>query len=102
LQAQLQHLAAVSELPNVTIQILPLSRNHGLAVDSFSILRFGQATETMLHDVVSADHLRDELYVEGDTDTYLFRLAFDQLAEESLSPADSREFILATAVQAWS
>jgi transcriptional regulator with XRE-family HTH domain len=102
MQAQLRHLADFSEQPNVTIRILPLNRKHGLAVDSFAILEFEQAQETVLHDVVSIEHLSDELYVEGDTDTYMFRLAFGHLADESLSPVDSRELILAIAEQAWS
>ncbi len=99
MHAQLLRLADVSELPNVTIRILPLQRNHGLAVDSFSILQFGKAHETMLHDVVSLEHLSNELYVEGDTDTHQFRLAFNHLADESLSRSESRERILATSRQ---
>jgi transcriptional regulator with XRE-family HTH domain len=96
LRTQLQRLADLAELPNVTIRILQLDRNHGLAVDSFSILQFGRAHETTLHDVVSIEHLINELYVEGDTETYQFRLAFNHLAEESLSPAESQELILTT------
>jgi len=97
MRAQLQRLAEAAELPNVTIQILPLNRNHGLAVDSFAILQFGKDQEAALHDVVSMEHLINELYVEGDTDTYQFRLAFDHLAEESLPPSESRELILSVA-----
>jgi len=99
--AQLERLADVSELPNVTIRILPFNTRHTLAVDSFAILRFGHAQETVLHDVVSVEQLSNELYVEGDTDTYQFKLAFDHIAEQSLSPSESRELILATARQVW-
>jgi hypothetical protein len=99
--AQLQRLADVSELPNVTIQILPLKRDHGLAVDSFSIFQFGKAHETVLNDVVSLEHIGNELYVEGDTDTHQFTLAFNRLAEESFSPQESRELILTTSRQVW-
>jgi len=99
--AQLQRLADVSELSNVTIRILPFNRGHMLAVDSFAILRFGQTHETILHDVVSIEHLSNELYVEGDTDTYQFKLAFDHIGEQSLSPSESRELILAIARQVW-
>jgi transcriptional regulator with XRE-family HTH domain len=101
MSAQLKRLADVSELPNVTIRILPLKRNHGLAVDSFSIFQFGSAHEIMLHDVVGLEHLSDELYVEGDTDTHWFRLAFNHLAGESLSPPESRELTLTTSLQVW-
>jgi transcriptional regulator with XRE-family HTH domain len=99
--AQLQRLADVSRLPNVTIRILPLKRDHGLAVDSFSIFQFGKAHETMLHDVVSLEHVSNELHVEGDTDTHQFRLAFNHLSEESLSTQESRELILTTSRRVW-
>jgi len=101
MRAQLQRLADVSKLPNVTIRILPLKRDHGLAVDSFSIFQFGKAHETMLHDVVSLEHVSNELHVEGDTDTYQFRLAFNHLAEESLSPQESQDLILTVSEQVW-
>ena len=98
---QLQRLAEVSELPNVTIRILPLNRHHGLAVGSFAILRFSRPDETTLHDVVSLEGLVNESYVEGDTDTHQFRLAFDHLAEDSLSPQESRDLISTIARQVW-
>lgn len=101
MHAQLQRLADVSKLPNVTIRILPLNIDHGLAVDSFTIFQFGKAHETVLHDVVSLEHVTSELYVEGDTDTHQFKLAFNHLAEESLSPHESRELILTTSRRVW-
>jgi|SRR5579862_2547554 len=101
MRAQLQRLAEISERPNVTIQILPLKRSHGLAVDSFSIFQFGSAHETILHDVVGLEYLSDELYVEGDTDTHGFSLAFDHLSGEALSPQESRQLILTTSTQVW-
>ena len=98
---QLQHLAEVSRLPNVTVKILPLDGPKGLALDSFQILQFGKAHETQLHDVVSAESVRAYLYVEGETDTHEFKLAFDRLADDSLEPEESREFILSIAQQLW-
>jgi hypothetical protein len=101
MRGQLHRLAELSELPNVAIQILPLERNHGLAVDSFAILQFGSADGASLPDVVSVEHLSNELHVDGDADAHTFRLAFNHLAAESLSPQESRELILATARQVW-
>jgi transcriptional regulator with XRE-family HTH domain/citrate lyase gamma subunit len=95
MEAQLRRMADLSELPNVTIRILPLERNHALAVDSFAILQFGKAHETTLRDVVSIEHLSNELHVEVDADTNQFVLAFKHLSEESLSPQESRDLILA-------
>jgi transcriptional regulator with XRE-family HTH domain len=101
MRAQLQRLADAARLPNVTIQILPLQRDHGLAVDSFSIFQFGKAHETTLHDVVSLEHVTNELHVEGDTDTHQFVLAFNHLTEESLSPHESGDLILTVSRQVW-
>jgi transcriptional regulator with XRE-family HTH domain len=100
MRAQLERLAESADLPNVTLRVLPLRGDHTLLVDSFVIFRFGQDHETpgsSLHDVVSTEHLVSELYVEGETDTYLHRLAFDSLFKESLSTSDSRELLMHTA-----
>ena len=101
MRAQLERLAEVSELKNVTVQVLPLARSHGLAVDSFTVVKFDKAHETVLHDVVSVEHLKDELYVEGVTDTHQFTLAFKYFLDESFSPSDSRKLILTTAKRLW-
>jgi transcriptional regulator with XRE-family HTH domain len=101
MREQLRRLADVAELPNVAIQILPLKRNHGFAVDSFAILQFANAQEAVLPDVVSVEHLSDELHVDGDTDAHTFRLAFGRLAAESLTPLESTELILAIRDKQW-
>ncbi len=51
--------------------------------------------------MVSTESLTNYLYVEGETDTYKFRLAFEHLAQEALHPDESREFVLRTAQQLW-
>ncbi len=98
---QLQHLAAAAEQPNVTLQVLPLDGPKGLTLDSFQVLQFGRAHETQLPDVVSVESFDGYLYVEGETDTYEFRRAFEHLTRESLRPEESREFILRTARRLW-
>jgi transcriptional regulator with XRE-family HTH domain len=98
---QLQHLAEVSRLPNVTLRILPLGGPKGLALGPFDILQFGEAYETKLTDVVSIESVRSELYIEGETDTYEFRLAFEELARESLESGESRDLILRVARELW-
>jgi Domain of unknown function (DUF5753)/Helix-turn-helix domain len=105
MQAQLQHLAAVADLPNVELRIMPLSsRGTSLVADSFTILSFGQqaADEAdKLADVVSTENVTSELYVEGETGTYLYRLVFQGLLNASLSPADSQHWIRRTADELW-
>jgi hypothetical protein len=101
MRAQLLRLLQMAELPNVTIQVLPFQRTQALAVDSFSILQFGVAHEAELPDVVSLEHLIDELHIEGDSAAHTFRLAFSHLAAECLSPSASRELIKVTSRTEW-
>jgi hypothetical protein len=103
--AQLQHLAAVADLPNVELRIMPLSsRETSLVADSFAIFSFGpqgMGEVGKLADVVSTENVTSELYVEGETGTYLYRLVFQGLLNASLSPADSRHLIRRTADDLW-
>jgi hypothetical protein len=104
MRAQLQHLARVAELPNVDLRVLPLKRESSLVADSFAILSFGsQPTDEAdkLADVVSTEGVTSELYVEGESDTYLYRLVFQGLVNASLSPADSQHLIRQTAERLW-
>src|SRR5215467_4223432 len=55
---QLHRLAREAERPNLTLQILPLEARHPFFGDSFVIFRCGPDEDAMLHDVVSAEHLR--------------------------------------------
>jgi len=105
MHTQLRHLADVADLPNVELRIMPLSsRETSLVADSFTILSFGpQATgeADKLADVVSTENVTSELYVEGETGTYLYRLVFQGLLNASLSPAESQHLIRRTADGLW-
>jgi transcriptional regulator with XRE-family HTH domain len=99
---QLQRLAHETDRPNLTLRILPLDAQHTVFGESFVIFRFGPDSDAMLHDVVSAEHLRNGFSLEGERETYLHRIAFQMLAEASLDPASSKELILDTAESQWS
>jgi transcriptional regulator with XRE-family HTH domain len=99
---QLQRLAKEAERPNLTLQILPLDAQHTVFGESFVIFRFGPDDDAMLHDVVSAEHLRSGFSVEGERETYLHRIAFQMLADAALDPASSKALILETAQAHWS
>ena len=102
MSGQLRHLAEMARLPNVQLRILPLQSNSALMADSFVVLGFGQEHDSSkLGDVVSTEAATEQLYIEGETDTYVFRLIFRAFAEASLSPEESRERILQTAQQLW-
>jgi transcriptional regulator with XRE-family HTH domain len=105
MRAQLERLTDVADTPNVDLRVMPLDREIALGAGSFVIMSFGSrsAAETAsLGDVVSTESLNTELYVEGETDTHLYRLFFQALVKASLSPADSRHLIVSTIEDAWS
>lgn len=101
---QLRWLAEVAERPNLALQILPLSAQHTVVVESFVIFGFGSEDDddAILQDVVSSEHLRNAFSVEGEKETYLHRIAFQELARSSLDPASSRQLILEMAESCWS
>ena len=99
---QLQYLAREADRQNVTLQVFPLDAQHTVLGESFVIFGFGAEPETMLRDVVSAEHLRSGYNLESERETYLHRLALKMLADESLDPASSKALILETAESLWS
>lgn len=95
MRAQLRHLAAVMELPNVRVQILPLASGSAPPPAPFQVFGFSAEGETeKLADVVSIEGLTTELLVEGETDTFMYRLLFQKLADVSLQPEESRYLVL--------
>jgi len=99
---QLQRLARDADRPNLTLRILPLDAQHTVFGESFVIFRFGPDDDAILHDVVSAEHLRSGLSLEGERETYLHRIAFQMLADAALDPASSRALVVETADKHWS
>jgi hypothetical protein len=99
---QLQRLAREAGRPNLTLQILPLDAQHTVFGESFVIFSFGSDSDAVLADVVSAEHLKHNLSLEGERETYLHRIAFQRLADAALGPASSKELILRTAEDHWS
>jgi hypothetical protein len=96
MRAQLAYLVEVSQLPNVTIQVLPLQTLRPVITSSFELLQFGRAHETILHDVVTTEHLQSDLHFEGEADTHQYRLAFTALSGAALNPEETRELIRKT------
>jgi transcriptional regulator with XRE-family HTH domain len=99
---QLLHLADMAQLPNIEVRILPLESDTSLKADSFVVFGFSSEEETRkLGDVVSAEGIEEHLYIQGETDTYIFRLFFHEFYAMSLSPEKSRDKILETARRLW-
>jgi Domain of unknown function (DUF5753)/Helix-turn-helix domain len=104
MRAQLVRLTEMADLPNVELRILPLKREIALLPGSFEIMSFGSSATTessILGDIVSTEILNTELYTDGETDTYLYRLFFQAMADASLPPPESRNLIVNTIERAW-
>jgi transcriptional regulator with XRE-family HTH domain len=99
---QLQRLIREADRPNLTMRILPLNAQHTVFGESFVIFGFGPDSDAMLQDVVSAEHLRNGVSLQGERETYLHRIAFGMLADASLDAESSKELILKTAESDWS
>ncbi len=88
-RAQLRHLVEVSEMPNVTIQVMPESPADGdaLAGGPVSLLRF---PDSELPDVIYLEHLTDGLYPEDQATVDHYYKVLGRLAIEALEPTASR------------
>ncbi|MET8947649.1 helix-turn-helix transcriptional regulator [Streptomyces sp. NPDC004542] len=90
MREQLRHLLSVSQLPHVTVQVLPFSTGaHSAAVGSFTVLR-GPAPEL---DVVYMDLLGGGLFMEKQAELERYRLAFEYLSAQALDLESSAELV---------
>ncbi|MGW5939197.1 helix-turn-helix domain-containing protein [Streptomyces celluloflavus] len=87
MRAQLDHLVAMSELPNVTVQILPFSRGaHGGMFGPYLLLSFPQVSAM---DVVLTENPTGHIWMERDPEVGHYRELFDNARTSALSPAES-------------
>jgi len=91
MRAQLSHLADVTAMPQVTVQVMPFSRGgHAAAGGSFTILRFAEAD---VPDVVYIEHLTSALYLDKREDVDHYLEVMNALSTEALTPAESKDFL---------
>lgn len=90
---QLHRLAQFSELPNVTLRVLPSSArvaDFHVQLTSFSLYRFrdpGDPQTVVLETLTSDLHLRDE------DDVALYRLVYSWVRDAALSPEESAKLM---------
>ncbi|GGP67648.1 helix-turn-helix domain-containing protein [Streptomyces melanogenes] len=87
---QLERMLAVSELDNVTLQVLPFSAGSYPATGAFTILGFPEREDP---DLVYRDGLTDATYLETSHDVEQYSRAFDNLRALASSPARSTDLI---------
>jgi transcriptional regulator with XRE-family HTH domain len=90
LREQLERLLELSELPNITIQVMPYHLSGYAAEGSFTLLRFA---EPELPDVVYVEHLSGALYLDRQDEIELYGRAIDRLTADALAPEQSRQVI---------
>jgi transcriptional regulator with XRE-family HTH domain len=87
MRAQLEHLAGLSGLPNITIQVLPFTAGVHPAMDgSYSILGFPVPSDPA---VVYLENQAGSVYLEEPADVDRFSRMFSHLIAKALSPEDS-------------
>jgi transcriptional regulator with XRE-family HTH domain len=97
LREQLHHLVELSQLPNVTLQVLPFSvRGYRGGPYAFTTYRFPEPSEM---EVVVLEHHMSQSYLEAQGDTRYYGEVFDHLRATALSAIDSLSLIREIAEQ---
>lgn len=90
MRGQLRLIAEMSELPSVTIQLLPFEAGAHAGMDSiFILLDFAK----LIPSIVYVDGLIGQVYIERPEDVARYREVFANLSALALDPAESRELI---------
>jgi hypothetical protein len=87
MREQIRHLIELSALPNITLQVVPLSAvGNAAAGGPFTILRFA---EPALSDVVYLEHLTSALYLDKPSDVEAYLRAINSLCVTAGQPQES-------------
>ncbi len=87
MREQIQHLIEMAELPNVTLQIIPIhSRAHPALGGQFTILRFSNPD---LPDIVYLEQLTSSLYLDKREDVQHYLIIMDRLSVQANSPTET-------------
>jgi len=91
MRAQLNRLAEMARLPQVTIQVIPFGGGgHAAAGGSFTLLRFA---EPELPDIVYIEQLTSALYLDDRQDIDHYLEVMNDLSTEALTPDRTTQFI---------
>jgi transcriptional regulator with XRE-family HTH domain len=90
LRAQLEYLLEVTELPNVSVQVLPWHLSGYAAQGAFSLLRFA---EPELPNIAYVEHLTGALYLEKLDEIEEYSRSLDRLAVDAETPDRSRQLL---------
>jgi transcriptional regulator with XRE-family HTH domain len=94
---QLDHLAEVSELPNVSLRVVPFSArlHHGMLAGPFTLLRFplnGSGDESE-PPTVYAELFTGAVYLDKPSEIERYSSAFNAIWQQALGESSSRDLI---------
>ena len=93
MRGQVEHLLEITDLPNVTLQIVPFDTGpHAAAGGPFTILRF---PEPDLADLVYLEQLNSALYLDQPEDVIDYVTVMDQLCVQAETGAASKDVLRA-------
>jgi transcriptional regulator with XRE-family HTH domain len=88
---QLERLNEISQLPHVTVQVMPFSMGAHPGVNGqYAILEFPDASDS---SVVYLEGVTSDLYLEKAPDVQSYSVMYEHLRAEALNPDQTREFI---------
>jgi hypothetical protein len=91
MREQLGHLIELSELPQITVQVVPFERGgHSAVGGSFSILRFA---DPELPDIVYVEQLTSALYLDREVEVDQYREVMNRLSAEAKTPEESGQLL---------
>lgn len=91
MRAQLHHLLAMAQRPNVTIQVLPFSRGaHSSMYGPYLLLTFPQMASL---DLVLTETPTGNIWMERETEVACYRALFDDARMAALPPTESLALI---------
>lgn len=91
MREQLEHLVETSQLPHVTLQVLPFGAGaHPGLNGQYSILEFPDTTDS---SVVYIEGVTSDLYLEKAPDVQNYSVMYEHLRAQALSTDQTRQFI---------
>ena len=90
LAGQIRHLLELAALPNVIVQVVPLSLSGYAAEGTFSILRFA---EPELPDLVYQELLTGAIYQDKRADVETYSRVMDRIAVDAFSPDETKQYL---------
>ncbi|MEV0845285.1 helix-turn-helix transcriptional regulator [Streptomyces sp. NPDC049954] len=97
MRGQLDHLVDMSQLPHVTVQVIPFSVGaHPGLNGQYAVLEFPDTADS---SVVYIEGVTSDLYLEKANEVEQYSVMYEHLRAQAMNPEDSREYIRTTSAE---